>query len=97
MSKTHYLGFTLHGHAVGRASQSDYGYTHCAVKLNDNGTLYDRLPSFSTSAQGALRNLGSHWINKGYPYEIVAVEKVDGARYRAAMNNKPIPLAVRRP
>jgi hypothetical protein len=84
MSKTHYLGFTKSGLAVGRASQEDYGYTHCAVRLQDNGKPY-RLPSFSTTPQGAVRNLGSYWINKGYPYEVVAVEVVDGARYRAAM------------
>ena len=80
MPKTHYLGRTKDGRAVGRASKSDYGYTHAAAV-----TLEGRLlTNFSTSAQGAL-NLISGAIKRGWDHEIVEVKIVPSGEYRKAM------------
>ena len=87
MSKTYYLGFTRAGHPIGRASLNDYGYTHAAVSLTDEG-VPARLPSFSSSLEGAKRNLFSGFGMINHPYEVVKVAIVDGRTYRKAMKVK---------
>lgn len=76
MPKTHYLGHTKAGKPVGRASRQDYGFTHAGVVPG-----FNRLPTFSTSHQGVVANLGRHAVDA----EIVEVKIVTPAEYRAAM------------
>ncbi len=80
--KTHLIGYTKSGAIVARASASDKGYTHAAVgqpeKFAAGAIIPTSCASFSTSADGARRNVGRYYPNP----EIVAVSKVDGAEYR---------------
>lgn len=88
MTKTYFLGQTVRGANVGRASQNDYGYTHACVRWPE---VYDKgavIPlsamSFSRSADGAFRN-ASQYRRAETTYEIVAVKIVDRADYKAVM------------
>lgn len=82
MPKTYYIGRTKADAIVARASGNDYGYTHAAVigpKAFQAGQVVPlSAASFSTSAGGALRNASR--CSNG-EVEVVAVEKVDRARY----------------
>lgn len=81
----HYIGQTKTGAIVSRKSTNP-DFTHAAVregyKANDS-----RLPSFSTSAAGAIRNFESS-CGKGRPCEVVQVQKVDAKAYKAATAKK---------
>lgn len=78
----HYIGTTKAGAIVSRKSTNP-DFTHAAART-DFKTGDKPLPSFSTSAAGAVRNFNtSH--RTGTPCEVVEVRKVDAAEYRAAL------------
>jgi len=80
---THYLGTASNGRIVSRKSnRSDF--THAAIGPgNNNG----RLPSFSTSPAGALKNADSNYLPT--PHEVVELRIVTPAEYREATKGKP--------
>lgn len=85
MAKTYYLGKTASGAFVARASASDFGYTHAATfaKAAAGEVIPMSRANFSRSAQGALK-LATQGNNAGKSPEIVALEVVDRATYKAA-------------
>lgn len=88
MPKTYYLGQTKSGAYVGRGSKNDYGYTHAAVRNPDLFKAGAVVPlsacSFSRTAAGALTNALTYY-RPGTPAEVVPVQIVDRAAYKAAM------------
>lgn len=89
MAKTYFLGRTTAGAIVSRASGSDYGFTHAAVidpQDHASGALVPtRDAKFSRSPAGAVANLGHARSGR---YEVVAVEKVDAAAFKAATGKR---------
>ncbi len=89
MPKTYFLGRTQAGAVVARASANDYGFTHAAVIDPQDYDAGDQVRTcdakFSTSAAGAIRNLGSLRAGR---YEVVPVEKVDAATFKAATGKR---------
>lgn len=75
---TFYLGAAKDGRVISRKSTNP-NFTHAAIGSGDNG---GRLPSFSTSAAGALRNAESNYLPA--PIEVVEVRKVEAADFRVA-------------
>lgn len=75
-----YLGKTTDGRVVSRKSTNP-DFTHAAMKPDNGG--YTPLPSFSTSAAGAVRNFETT-NGKGRPCEVVELRKVEAAEFRAA-------------
>lgn len=73
---TYYLGHAKNGDPVKRKSNRD-DFTHAAVAADP--AKRTRLPSFGTTAAGAAKNFGTY-----QPCEVVAVEVVDAATFRAA-------------
>lgn len=73
---TYYLGHAKNGDAVKRKSNRA-DFTHAAVAADP--AKRTRLPSFATSAVGAVRNFGTY-----QPCEVVTVEIVDAATFKAA-------------
>jgi len=73
---THYLGTTTSGAIVSRKSTRN-DFTHAVHKSGS-----PILPTFGTSADGALRNSLKTWNDGG---EVVAVRIVDAKEYRDAL------------
>lgn len=86
-TKTYYLGRTTAGAVVARASGSDYGYTHATVRVparkaldNHNAHALSDM-AFSRSAAGAISGASR---NRWPDHELVSLEVVDRATYKAA-------------
>ncbi len=82
---TYYLGTTKSGATVSRKSTNP-AFTHAAVRHGYKATD-GRLPSFSTSAQGAWRNYEISFGKSQTP-EIVEVAQVDAKTYREATGKR---------
>jgi hypothetical protein len=78
----HYIGTTKAGAIVSRKSTNP-DFTHAAARPDYDASKGHRLPSFSTSAAGAIRNFESS-CGKGRSVEVVEVREVSAKEYRAA-------------
>jgi hypothetical protein len=88
MSKTFYLGTLKSGAVVVRQSLRDYGYTHAGVRGGADFAAGQVVPlyhcSFSRTAAGARKNAEGQYRNGQASIEVVAVNVVDSATFRAA-------------